>query len=389
MEKLSDFWSSMMEDKPWEKIRIKINPLYVLWALAAGVGVWISATFMVQSADTFFGSAETEGQVLSLEHPVLVEKVYVQVGNQVKKGDTLAVCLRSDLDKNAVDKSGEIKQFEIEKQTKSAAIQQELGVLRAQKTALISELEAQIKLIKAEENIQSALKEAINGNNKTAPNSSNLKAEKINALRESIKQTERQIRQQAAQLSQQLNANESIYSAKMAQAEEQMSFIEKDKQQLVLIAPIDGFVENVAAISNEIAPQYKELIKLNPSRPNKIRGFIHESTEIHYQLGDTVDVSSVLRSNIATEGVIIGSSPQLVELPLRLRKFTTRSAWGREIYVKLIGNNDFFISEKVLITLNPLKNEADRSTKPSNEIKSVEGAIPVKNMATSAVNAVQ
>jgi multidrug resistance efflux pump len=336
-------------------INIKINPLYILWFLAVCVGGWIAATFMVQSEDTFFGSAETEGQSLSFEHPVVIEKVYVQVGNKVQKGDTLAVCLRSDLDKTAVDKSSEIKQFTIEKQTKSAAIQQEVGVLKAHKAALISELEAQIRMIKAEQGIQSALKDAINGTDKRQSNSSNLKTEKINALKESIKQTERQIQQQVAQLSQQLHANESIYKAKVEQAQVQMSFIEKDKKHLVLIAPIDGFVENVTTRPKEIAPQYKELIKLNPIYPNKVRGFIHESAEVHYVLGDTVQVSSTLRTNVLGKGIIIGSSPQLVELPLRLRKFTTRSAWGREIYVKLVGNSGLFISEKVLIKINPVK----------------------------------
>jgi multidrug resistance efflux pump len=328
----------------------KINPLYVLWAFASLCSIWIASSFIGHTEDTFFGSAETEGQVVSLEHPVFVEKVYVQVGNQVKKGDTLAVCLRSDLYKSAVDKTSEIKQFEIEKITKSGAIQQEISILKARKMALVSELESQIRLIKTEDGIQSALKEAINGN-KTTSTASNLKTEKINALKESISQTERQIQQQVALLSQQMSANESIYDAKVEQAQEQMSFIEKDRQHLVLLAPIDGFVENVAAIANEVAPQYKELVKLNPNNPNKVRGFIHESTEMNFHLGDTVNVSSVLRTDVITKGVIIGSSPQLVELPLRLRKFTTRSAWGREIYVKLIRKSDLFISEKVLVTL--------------------------------------
>jgi multidrug resistance efflux pump len=352
MENLLAYWSSFWEERKWANF--KINPLFFLWALAAYCCYFIASTFIIQSADTFFGSAETEGQTLSFEYPVLIEKVYVQVGNQVRKGDTLAVCLRSDLDRNAVDKNSEIKQFNIEKQTKDAAIQQELGILRTRRTALVSELEAQIRLIKTEDGIQSALKDAINKDDKKQANTSNLKAEKINALKESIRQTERQIQQQVAQLSEQLNANKSIYKAKVEQAQEQMSFIEKDRQHLVLIAPIDGFVEHVAAIPKEVAPQYKELVKLNPIHPNKIRGFIHESAEIHYFLGDTVQVTSTLRANIAAKGIIIGSSPQLVELPLRLRKFTTRSAWGREIYIKLIDNSPLFISEKVLITLNPI-----------------------------------
>jgi multidrug resistance efflux pump len=362
MENLRTSWSEFWAKKQWATF--KTNPLLILWLAAAACSIWVASTFFLQSEDTFFGSAETEGQTLSFEHPVLIEKVFVQVGNQVRKGDTLAVCLRSDLDKSAVDKSGEIKQFTIEKQTKSAAIKQELDVLKARKTALVAELEGQIRLIKAEEGIQSALKEAISGNDKKQPTTSNLKTEKINALKESIRQTEQQIREQVGLLSQQLSANESIYKAKVAQAQEQMLFIDNDRQHLILLAPIDGFVENVAAIAKEVAPQYKALIKLNPTRPNKVRGFIHESTEIHYQLGDTVQVSSVLRTSVVVKGILLGSSPQLVELPLRLRKFSSRSAWGREVYIKLLGESDLFISEKVLITLN--KNATNTASQSDN-----------------------
>jgi multidrug resistance efflux pump len=382
MENFSSNFKTFFEEKKWTLWRI--NPLHCLWLVAVGLCYWIASTFIIQSEDTFFGSAETEGQTLTFEHPVLIEKVFVQVGNQVRKGDTLAICMRSDLDKSAVDKSGEIKQYNIEKQTKDAAIQQELNLLRARKIALVAELEAQIRMIKAEEGIQSALKDAISRDDKKQPNTSNLKTEKINTIRESIRQLELQIKQQVAQLNQQLNANSSIYKAKVEQAEEQMSFIERDKEHLVLLAPIDGFVENVAAIPKEIAPQYKPLIKLNPIYPNKIRGFMHESAEVHYVLGDTVQISSTLRTQVKTKGIIIGSSPQLVELPLRLRKFTTRSAWGREIYVRLLDNSHLFISEKVLITLNP--NSTVNTEEEEEEVEQVKATKPAKIAKNHAVS---
>ena len=360
---------------------MKFNFLYIVWLVALIMCFVIVYKFAGQSQHTFFGTAESEGQILNYEYSVLVEKIYIQTGDQVKQGDTLAVFLRSDLDRTASDKNSEIKQYEVEKTTKSNTFQREIDVLRARRAGLVSELESQIKMINTEDGIQSALKEAISSGEKKQSNSSNLKTEKINTLKESIKQLEHQIQQQIAQLNQQLNANASIYNAKVEQAEEQMSFIERDKAHLVLIAPIDGFVENVAAVSKEIAPQYKELIKLNPIYPNKIRGFMHESAEVHYVLGDTVKVSSTLRTNITTQGIIIGSSPQLVELPLRLRKFTTRSAWGREIYVRLLDNSNLFISEKVMITLYPNSTEIT-----DNDVERVNALQPTKIAKNRAVS---
>lgn len=329
---------------------MKINFLYIVWLIALITCFVIVYKFSGQTQHTFFGTAESEGQILNYEHPVLVEKIYVHTGDQVKQGDTLAVFMRSDLDRTASDKSNEIKQYEVEKTTKSNTIQREIDVLRAKRAALVSELESQIKMINTEEGIQSALKEAMGDKDKTSTKS-NLKNEKIASLKELINQTERQIREQNQLLNEQINANESVYDAKVAQVQEEIGFLDKERDRLTLLSPIDGFVENVGIVKHEIAPQYKELIRLNPKLPNKVRGFISESAELVYRLGDTVELTSSTRPNIVSKGVLIGSSPQLVELPFRLRKLTEVRAWGREIYIRMPLTNDFFIGEKIIISI--------------------------------------
>ena len=329
---------------------MKINFLYVVWLIALLMCFVIVYQFAGQTQHTFFGTAESEGQILNYEHSVLVEKIYVHTGDQVKQGDTLAVFMRSDLDRTASDKTNEIKQYEVEKTTKSNTIQREIDVLRAKRAALVSELESQIKMINTEEGIQSALKEAMGDKDKTSTKS-NLKNEKIASLKELINQTERQIREQNQLLNEQINANESVYDAKVAQVQEEIGFLDKERDRLTLLSPIDGFVENVGIVKHEIAPQYKELIRLNPKLPNKVRGFISESAELVYRLGDTVELTSSTRPNIVSKGVLIGSSPQLVELPFRLRKLTEVRAWGREIYIRMPLTNDFFIGEKIIISI--------------------------------------
>lgn len=329
---------------------MKINFLYVVWLIALLMCFVIVYQFAGQTQHTFFGTAESEGQILNYEHSVLVEKIYVHTGDQVKQGDTLAVFMRSDLDRTASDKTNEIKQYEVEKTTKRHTIQREIDVLRAKRAALVSELESQIKMINTEEGIQSALKEAMGDKDKTSTKS-NLKNEKIASLKELINQTERQIREQNQLLNEQINANESVYDAKVAQVQEEIGFLDKERDRLTLLSPIDGFVENVGIVKHEIAPQYKELIRLNPKLPNKVRGFISESAELVYRLGDTVELTSSTRPNIVSKGVLIGSSPQLVELPFRLRKLTEVRAWGREIYIRMPLTNDFFIGEKIIISI--------------------------------------
>ncbi len=70
-----------------------------------------------------------------------------------------------------------------------------------------------------------------------------------------------------------------------------------------------------------------------------------------YPLYLTIEVDVVRRPSVKANAVLIGSSPQLVELPTRLRKLQTVSSWGRELYINLPAQNDFFIGEKMIVRI--------------------------------------
>ena len=56
---------------------MKFNFLYIVWLLALIMCFVIVYKFAGQSQHTFFGTAESEGQILNYEYSVLVEKIYV------------------------------------------------------------------------------------------------------------------------------------------------------------------------------------------------------------------------------------------------------------------------------------------------------------------------
>jgi hypothetical protein len=125
----------------------------------------------------------------------------------------------------------------------------------------------------------------------------------------------------------------------------------------VLLAPSDGYVQQVGATINELVPSFRELFRISPRKPDKVIGFLHESAEVPFQLGDTVLLSSMSRVEISSVAVLNGVSPKLVELPFRLRKFTELRTWGREVYIQLPVDNPFFIGEKILITVRTRNDE--------------------------------
>ena len=99
-------------------------------------------------------------------------------------------------------------------------------------------------------------------------------------------------------------------------------------------------------------PAFRELFRISPRNPDRVIGFLHESAEVPFQLGDTVTLASMGRIGVSSLAALHGVSPKLVELPFRLRKFTELRTWGREVYIQLPADNPFFIGEKILITVN-------------------------------------
>jgi multidrug resistance efflux pump len=327
---------------------MRFNLLYLFWAIAFGVVFLIAQRLREQSGQQLFGIAETEGQLTKVEYPVFVQKCLIKVGQQVKKGDTLFVLFRTELDKRTTENLTELHQIEVERTTKNTILDKDIEVFNARQVAHISELQAQINVLRSEITIQNTLKQAIAEG--TPPNN-NVKEQEIKGLEESIKQVEVQRQEQKKLFDSQRLSTNSISAARVQQIQNELNFITKEKAKLIVYASCDGFVEQVFVTMNELVSSYQDLVKINPYQPNKVTGFIHESLNIPYRLGDTVTISSFIRPTVRYKAQLVGVSPKLVELPFRLRRNSEVKAWGREVYINVPFKNDFFIGEKILIQL--------------------------------------
>lgn len=330
---------------------MKFNILYLFWILLFFVAVGLAIRFSNTSRTNLFGSAQTQGQILNFQYPVLVKKIVVHVGDSIHIGDTLMILQRPDLEKQVVMKDDE-KQFNrAEQMARAQSVDNQLEQLKSNYSTRINELKTQIQLLESEERAQAAVRLLVeNGKPNT---SQSLLSEKINLLKNSFDIEQKRYFAQLKELNQQRIAEVSVYDTKASSVNHELDFLEEDRGKLVLLAPIDGFVESVQTFENEIAPQYKELMKINPKHPDLVKGFLPESVEALYQMGDSVGLTSATRPHIISRGRIIGSTPQLVELPLRLKRLQQTSSWGREIFVKLRTDNSFFIGEKIIITITP------------------------------------
>lgn len=330
--------------------KMKFNILYFLFPAALAACYWIALDFQGQSTNSFFGIAETEPQTLNFDRDIAVREVRVRVGDLVKKGDTLAIFARADLDKTETERRSDIRQNDTERAAEHSIFEKEKQVVAARQQAKIGELRTQIRVLRTEDSLKTIFRKSIYDNLPAAPENRVVAAE-IAALEKEIAQLETETREEIRLLDTRQTANQSLAQAKNQQAQTEIGFVQAERNRLLLIAPLDGYVEDVFFGRNSLVPAHRDLIKINPRQPNKIIGFIHENADVPFSLGQEVELASAARPTVRVRGKIIGSNPKMTELPLRLRKFIELRSWGREVFIQLPEANEFFISEKILISL--------------------------------------
>ncbi len=327
----------------------RINLLYVFWFVAFLLCLLIVNNLTTQGNRTIFGIAFTESYSMNVEYATVVTQRLVQPGDRVKKGDTLLILHRDEIDKNMTDRMASMNVIDVERNSKNQILDKEIALFKINQTERIHELQSQIRILEKEIEMQKNLLQSIG--EKHENQNATIKQLELAALVESLKQLNLHTTEQLTSYETQRWSNDNTHDAKLQQFKNEVNYYQQEQYKMNVLAPCDGIIESVFVLPNDIVPQYKELLKINSSSPNRVTGFIHESIATSFKLGDTVILVSAARPDITSKGVIIGNGNNLVELPLRLRKFVEIRVWGREVYIKLETKNDFYIGEKILIRI--------------------------------------
>lgn len=328
---------------------MKFNILFLLFPAALAACIWIARDFQGQSGNSFFGMAETESETLNFDHDIAVRELRVKTGDLVKKGDTLAIFTRADLDRTEMEQRSEIAQAETERAAEHTVLEKEKELVGARLRAKTGELRTQIRLLRTEDSLHVAYRKNVYGDLPVA--AGKLATDEIAELRKQIADLENEAREEMRLLESKQQALRNVTTVKSGLSQAEINFIEAERGRLLLLSPLDGYIEGVFFSQNALVPAHRDLLKINPKTPNRITGFIHETAEVPFSIGQEVDLVSAARPTVRARGRIIGSNPKMTELPLRLRKFIEVRSWGREVFISLPEDNGFYISEKITITL--------------------------------------
>jgi len=328
---------------------MRFNVLYILFPAAILACLWIARDFQGRQGSTFFGIAETEPRILNFDHDLSVREVFIKAGDKIKAGDTLAIFHRAELDENEFSQYREMITNETARAAERAILEKEKEVVQARLNVDIRELAIDIKLLQTEDSIMMVYRGNLYG--QSTPVQNRVIKERIEGLQKQMEDLKHQAEEELLVLSAKISATDQIAAEKANKLKGQLSMIATERERLVLISPINGYVEDVYFSVNAMIPAHKDLVKINPDAPNKIIGFIHETNEVPLSIGSNVEMTSFNRPGIVSTGLIVGVNPKMTELPLRLRKFIDLRSWGREVYISIPDTNSFYISEKVNITL--------------------------------------
>ncbi len=328
---------------------MRFNVLYILFPVAILACLWIARDFQGRQGNTFFGIAETEPRILNFDHDLSVREVFIKAGDKIKAGDTLAIFHRAELDANEFSQYREMVTNETARAAERAILEKEKEVVQARLNVDIRELSIDIKLLQTEDSIMMVYRGNLYG--QSTPVQNRVIKERIEGLQKQMEDLKHEAEEELLVLSAKISATDQIAAEKANKLKGQLTMIATERERLVLISPINGYVEDVYFSVNAMIPAHKDLVKINPDTPNKIIGFIHETNEVPLSIGSNVEMTSFNRPGIVSTGLIVGVNPKMTELPLRLRKFIDLRSWGREVYISIPDTNSFFISEKVNITL--------------------------------------
>ena len=326
--------------------------LPIVWTLAIGSIVLLSGILKLESTH-FFGIADDQEQTISFSYPVEIVQTYAVEGAHVDQGTQILEVRRRDLGTKLVILDDQIQAIKTTSTEEIATTRAQLEGLRAQQAAELAEIDSQILTLLSEQQMNKKLLEEISGSKTRIASKSPLET-KIKGLKEQRVHIEKSLSAQIQNLEQQLNASIRPSDSKIAELEERKIEFQRQVTALKVRAKFNGQVGSINYKPGETVAPFQPILTVHGASPKYIKGYIHENVFNEVNLGQKVWVQSNTSTNNKAPilAVVESLGSRIVEYPVRLKKNMMVSAWGRETVIRLTGENNLLLGEKVIVSLN-------------------------------------
>ncbi len=348
-----------------------LNWYTIVWAIALIIILCLYKNWHIDQK--YIGIVEKKLHLIGAREPGKVHKMLPCIGEQIKKGQILAVLDISDLKTNLNQLKNELKSI----QTLKGA-QRDRSSILVQRMALQLENEAsdlidRLSLIESKSTELAGLKaeiERLKNAEKAGLGYSRDLADLIlqrDALASYLREQRKDLEFQTQKLdkireSRQILENADIDSITNTFFVEQMEYAESLQRQIALneqrvdmrtvLAPCDGYVTEIMASSGDVVDAFLPILSVEELKPMFVDVYIPEKSKLLPEIGMRVEITSSRNNGFNTTGVITFVHPGFSRAAERL-SFRGQIFWARKARIKLAQTHQLIPGEVVYVRVNP------------------------------------
>lgn len=320
--------------------------------ILAGVALWQLHQQHGKKTVLFYGFAETKETEINLDHPVEVNRLFVTPGQRVAKGTLLAEVTHSNFGLKLNDISHRIDELKAEEKIWATNNRSDIQRLQAQKLAKENEINARIRQLEVERDVNQALVKDLKTIDVSSEKTIDPITTKINSLREELRVSVRPLEVEISRLTEELATGNNPTKVQLDKLKNEQQYYNTEKAKLSIVAPTDGLIGNIYCKEKENISSFTTLISFYEKNPTMINGYVHENLILEVEVGDTLEAISHQHVDHRCKGIVTGLGSRIVEIPERLRKTPEYKTYGREVLIEIPASNHFLQKEKVMLNLS-------------------------------------
>lgn len=320
------------------------------WLVLVGFLLVISLQYRSKT-EAMVAVVESQITAISYQKPVIIEKINVVPGHEVRKGDTLIIVSRPDLSldidkkKNELERlQSQILQAEQDFRSKEALIRIETEGKLSRLRIDLAELETKLNQQKS---VNTKLKEVL-GNNQSGSFSDSLIMLKVKSINQEIAEVKNYTSREFERQSIRLNDSKELIERDIQLIRRELTALEGEYTSLVKTASFNGIVGVVDVQLDELVPPFKTILSIYELKPTLIKAYMNESISYPINTGDQVKVVSENRL-YSIEGVVLELGARITDYPDKIQPYQGVKSYGQEVFIKISPDNRFLNGEKVFV----------------------------------------
>jgi HlyD family secretion protein len=329
---------------------------FSLFILALFFGMlFINFRYYKGAGGTHLGIAMAKEYKVSSEKPGKTKHVYVVAGQEVKAGELLASFENRALEGEIIRLKNRIAAGKKEKAEQHSLLQYKISYLKAESSIQAGSIAAEIQKIKSEVDLNQRLTEQfIPGNTASGsthePNThlSDPQFLEMRLLEEKKNLQTQAVSYKISELIKENAARQLALENEISLQARELELLLEEKSKLNKYATFDGIVSHVYVRQGEEAEAFMPIISILPRHPDSVVGYLVGTKNQEISVGEEVEIAAFHSKKNLIRGKVIGFGA-ITELPEILQKSTAVKSFGREVFIKIPGENPLANGEKVLV----------------------------------------